>query len=491
MKKTLYSNFTPRLWLSFSFVLVAGLVFTERSWAQTEAPHAAQAAASNLRASKGSRTALDDYIAKPDANYSYHLVSSIPGQGQTTFVVELTSQAWLTTNEVDRPLWKHWLIIAKPDQVTSSKSLLFISGGANDGKAPKSADGKLAQIAMATKSIVSELKMVPNQPLVFAGETEGRKEDSLIAYTWDKFLRTGDTKWPARLPMTKSAVRAMDAVTAFCGSSEGGDVKVDGFVVAGGSKRGWTTWTTAAVDKRVVAIIPCVIDLLNIEPSMMHHYAAYGFWAPSIENYTAFRIMDWTGTPEYHALMKIEEPFEYRDRLTMPKFIINAAGDQFFLPDSSQFYFKDLQGVKYVRYVPNTDHSLKNSDAYETLLACYNAVLNKVPLPQFSWTVEPDNSLRVVAKDAPQAVNLWQATNPDARDFRVESFGAHYQSTPLTSTGDGVYIGKVPKPEKGWTAFFVELTYPSGCQVPFKFTTQVCVAPDTLPYKFVSKGKPQ
>jgi len=491
MMKSLNSKFTPRIWLLLSVLLVAGLVFTDCSWAQTDAPHAAQAAASNLRASRSSRTALDDYIAKPDANYSYHLVSSIPGQGQTTFVVELTSQAWLTTNEVDRPLWKHWLIIAKPDQVTSSKSLLFISGGANDGKAPKSADGKLAQIAMATKSVVSELKMVPNQPLVFTGETEGRKEDSLIAYTWDKFLRTGDTKWPARLPMTKSAVRAMDAVTAFCGSSEGGNVKVDGFVVAGGSKRGWTTWTTAAVDKRVVAIIPCVIDLLNIEASMMHHYAAYGFWAPSIENYTAFRIMDWTGTPEYHALMKIEEPFEYRDRLTMPKFIINAAGDQFFLPDSSQFYFKDLQGVKYVRYVPNTDHSLKNSDAYETLLACYNAVLNQVPLPQFSWTVEPDNSLRVVAKNPPQAVNLWQATNPDARDFRVETFGAHYQSTPLTATSEGVYIGKVPKPDKGWTAFFVELTYPSGCQVPFKFTTQVCVVPDTLPYKFVSKGKPQ
>ena len=103
------------------------------------------------------------------------------------------------------------------------------------------------------------------------GETKGRTEDALIAYTWDKFLRTGDSRWPARLPMTKAAVRAMDTVTAFCGSPEGGKIKVDGFVVAGGSKRGWTTWTTAAVDKRVVAIIPCVIDLLNIEPSMLHH----------------------------------------------------------------------------------------------------------------------------------------------------------------------------------------------------------------------------
>ncbi len=433
------------------------------------------------------RTALDEYIAAPDTNYTYKVVARIPGQGQTTFIVDMTSQAWLTTNEVDRPLWKHWLTIVKPDEVASSTSLLFIGGGGNGGNPPTGADPNLVSIAVATKSVLTELKMVPNQPLVFAGETVGRKEDSLIAYTWDKFLRTGDKKWPARLPMTKSAVRAMDTVTAICGSPEGGNVKVDSFVVAGGSKRGWTSWTTAAVDKRVVAVVPIVIDVLNIEPSMLHHFGAYGFWAPSVGDYTAFRIMDWNGTPEYRALMKIEEPYQYRHRFTMPKFIINAAGDQFFLPDSSQFYFDDLPGVKYLRYVPNADHSLRDSDAYLTLQACYNAVLNKLPLPQFSWTLEADGGIKVTSKDPPTEVKLWQATNPNARDFRVETLGRKYQSSVLTDQGGGVYVGKVPEPAKGWTAFFVELTFPSGSPPPFKFTTQVRVLPDVLPSKFVPR----
>lgn len=434
------------------------------------------------------RTALDEYVAAADPNYSFRLVNRVAGKGQTTFILEMTSQAWLTTNEVDRPLWKHWMVIVKPDEVASSKSLLFIGGGANGGNPPKGADGNLIHIATATKSVVSELRMVPNQPLVFAGETEGRKEDSLIAYTWDKFLRTGDKKWPARLPMTKSAVRAMDTVTAFCGSAEGGNVKVDGFVVAGGSKRGWTTWATAAVDKRVMAIVPIVIDVLNVIPSMRHHYAAYGFWAPAIEDYTAMRIMDWDSTPEYQALMRIEDPFSYRQRYAMPKFIINACGDQFFLPDSSQFYFNELPGVKYLRYVPNADHSLKGSDAYQTLHACYRAVIENRPLPRFSWTLEKDGSIRVTAKDKPSEVKLWQATNPDARDFRLDTLGPKWEDNPLNDQGDGVYVGKVSPPAKGWTAFVVELTFPTGSAEPFKFTTQVRVLPEVTNHKFVPQG---
>ena len=128
--------------------------------------------------------------------------------------------------------------------------------------------------------------------------------------------------------MTKAAVRALDTVTAFMASAKGGDIKVDRFVVTGASKRGWTTWSTAIVDKRVVAIIPIVIDMLNIEPSFKHHKAAYGFYAPAVGDYTAKGVMNWIGTPQNAKLKVIEDPYEYRDRLTLPKFCINSAGDQ-------------------------------------------------------------------------------------------------------------------------------------------------------------------
>ena len=435
-----------------------------------------------FRAFASERTALDEYVAKPDPNYSFKLIRTIPGEGGTAFLIEMISQKWLTEKEVDKPVWRHWLTIIKPDTVSSDTALLFITGGSNDKPAPERLDQNLVQAARQTKSVVAELRMVPNQPLLFTGETEPRTEDALIAYTWDKYLRTGDERWPARLPMTKSAVRAMDTITSFCGSEEGGDIKIHKFVVAGGSKRGWTTWSVAAVDKRVVAIVPLVIDLLNVVPSFKHHYGAYGFWAPAVGDYERIGIMNWMNTPEFAPLMKIEEPYEYRDRHTMPKLIINSTGDQFFLPDSSQFYWKDLLGKNYLRYVPNADHSLKNTDAIYSLVAFHDAIIRKKSLPEYSWELSKDGTIRVASKTKPRQVKLWQATNAETRDFRLDIIGKAYVATDLPITEDGVYQAKLEKPAKGWTAGFIELTYANE-PAPHKFTSGVLVVPDTLPFK--------
>jgi len=85
---------------------------------------------------------------------------------------------------------------------------------------------------------------------------------------------------------------------------------------------------------------------------------------------------------------------------------------------------------------------------------------------------------------------VWQATNPDARNFRLDVIGPAYASSALTPSGPNTWIARVPPPAKGWTAFFVELTYPTGGRYPLKLTTAVRVVPDTLPYPaYVSKRR--
>ncbi|MHC4693969.1 MAG: PhoPQ-activated pathogenicity-related family protein [Planctomycetota bacterium] len=434
-------------------------------------------------------TALDDYVKKPDASYKFSLVNTIEGKGYKAYVIDMTSQSWRSKKEVDRTLWKHWLTIIKPDKIKSDIGLLWINGGSNNNSAPKNADFMMLQIAQSSGTIVADLKMVPNQPLNFPDGGRPRYEDAIIAYTFDKCLTTGDETWALLLPMVKSAVRAMDTVQKFTASKEGGQVDVKKFVVSGASKRGWTTWLTAAVDKRVTAIAPAVIDVLNMKKSMEHHFSAYGFYAPAIHDYEEMKIFGRLLTAKGEAMRKLIDPYEYRSRYTMPKFLVNSTGDQFFLPDSAQFYYDDLPGPKYLRYIPNTDHGLDFSAA-ASLLLFYKSILNDSPLPKFTWKVAGDRIRIKPIEGKIKEVNLWQAGNEKTRDFRVDTIGRVWKSSPLKPRQNGRYVARVPKPEKGWTAFFVEMVYDSGDAVPHKFTTQVHVVPQRLPFaeKF-SAGK--
>ncbi len=434
-------------------------------------------------------TSIDRYVAAPDSTYHWELVGSQTTPAGTLYVIDMKSQTWLTPEEVDRPVWQHWLTIFKPKAVTTNKAMMFIGGGGNSKEPPKGLDERVAAVGIATNSVVAELKQVPNQPLIFHGDGKPRVEDDLIGYTWDQFIKTGDDRWPARGPMTKAVVRAMDTVEAFLASAAGGKLKVDQFVVAGGSKRGWTTWMTAAVDKRVIAIAPLVIDVLNMDVSMRHHYGAYGFWAPAIEEYVDHRVMQRRDTANYAKLLQVEDPFAYRDRFTMPKCIINATGDQFFLPDSSQFYFGELPGEKHLCYVPNTEHSLKDSNAIETLIAFHYSIVNDTPRPELNWKFDAKNRLSVQCKTLPKRVLLWQAVNPEARDFRVDTIGKAYKSQELSENSDGNYEVQLVAPEKGWQASFVQYEFDVGAPVPLRLSTSVKVLPDVLP--FLSKPIPK
>ncbi|MCP4644640.1 MAG: PhoPQ-activated pathogenicity [bacterium] len=435
-------------------------------------------------------TALDEYVAALDPSFSFDETPDavVEGSGYTASVYLMTSQEWLDPTLVDKPAWKHWVTIVVPDEVTQSEALLVIGGGANDRTEPPKPEAMLGQIAVLTKSVLVVLPQIPSEPLKFPDEQDerykdkGRTEDEIIAYGWDKFLITGDPIWLLRLPMTKAAVRAMDMVQEL-------HPEVDGFVVVGGSKRGWTTWTTGAVDERVKGIVPAVIDVLNVAESLNHHWAAYGFWAPAITDYEDMKILARLNTPEFAALEDVVDPYTYIDRLTMPKYIVSSAGDQFFLPDSWRFYYDDLQGEKHVRYIPNTDHGM-NADAYFGLAAFHYAVINNIPRPVYNWRVEDDGAIVLECETAPSKVTLWQATNPDARDFRLESLGPKYESSPLDPDANGVYRAAVGAPDAGWTAFLIELEFPcEGFPMPFKFSTGISVVPDTLPHKDTPQPK--
>ena len=432
---------------------------------------------------RAGETALDRYVARPDPSFSWKVVRKVEEKGQTEFVVDLKSQTWRSSNEVDRTVWQHWLSVTAPGKPVSKIAFLFIGGGANGGPPPLKSDGLFSDLTRLSGTVCAELSAVPNQPLVFHQDGVNRKEDDLICYTWDQFLKGGDDDWPARLPMVKSAVRAMDCIQELLASPQGGGHTIERFVIVGGSKRGWTTWCTAAVDKRVAAIVPASIDCLHFVPSLKHQLAVYGSYSPAIGDYVRHKIVDRLDDPRMMLLLQIEDPYSYRSRLTMPKFVVCASGDQYFCPDSSRFYFDDLPPEKYLRYVPNTDHSLRGSDARESIIAFYCMIVAGSERPAYSWTFDPDGSIRVTTNRTPEEVLLWQATNPAARDFRLAKIGRAFKSRPVKKAGDGRYAARVERPDRGWTAAFVELKFNLGGPFPLKVSTAVRIVPDTLPYE--------
>jgi PhoPQ-activated pathogenicity-related protein len=435
-------------------------------------------------------TALDDYVNTPDPSYFY-LPYGVPisGEGYTVYIIYMASQQWRSFSEVDRIQWTHWMAIIVPDQVFTSTGMLIIAGGSNTGYPDiDEADIALgAQVAINSGSVVSVLGQIPNQPLYFSDEPFAHSEDELVAYSFDKAMDTGDWNWPAYLPMTKAAVQAMTTVQAVTATPGVADISVSHFVVTGFSKRGAATWLTAAVDPRVVAIAPGVFDILNMDEQVEHHFSAYGFYSSALDDFVHYNVLRRVRTPEGQDLMKVVDPFEYKDRLTMPKFILNSSGDEFFTSDSVRFYFDALGGEKLIRYVANTGHGLETAegnvdDAVSSLVSWYFNFISGQQHPTITW--QHVNGQLLVQTNQPAFARLWQAHNPVARDFRLDTIGRSWVAQPLSLTPQLTFSVPVPNPTEGWTAYFVDLIYPAaGGGLPQTYSTTIFISPDTLPFE--------
>ena len=444
-------------------------------------------------------TILEDYVNTADPSYSYSPANTITGSTYTAYILDMKSQTWRSTADVNKPLWQHWVQIIVPNSATplTNTALMLIDGGSARATAPTSVNSQFAALASLTNSVVVVLPTVPNQPLIFTGDPgNSRSEDEIIAYTFRQYMDNlgapGNETWPALLPMVKSAVAAMDTVQAYVPTVVSGG-HIDDFVVTGYSKRGWTTWLTAAVDDRVRAIVPGVIDMLNLDEQMKHHYEFYGGFSPAINDYVGFNIIQESFTDAGQELGRVVDPYSYfaNGRFDdMPKLMINASGDEFFVPDSAQYYFNDIPGTQnYLRYVPNSGHGVNSSIAGASTLAFFNAVVQNTALPEFSWSVRSDGQIAVDASTAPSNVVVWRATNTTSRDFRKSFTSVTWTSSTVPQSLDGLYrADPILPPGGGAHAFFVELTYPGG----HVFTTEISVVDtfSTTPWPYFMPTNP-
>src|SRR4029453_7265832 len=77
------------------------------------------------RAEVSQQTALDLYVAKPDPNFSWKVLKTLPVEGVTATLLKMSSQKGMTEQEVDGPMWTDWLTVVRPPEVKSDVALLF------------------------------------------------------------------------------------------------------------------------------------------------------------------------------------------------------------------------------------------------------------------------------------------------------------------------------------------------------------------------------
>jgi PhoPQ-activated pathogenicity-related protein len=409
-----------------------------------------------------------DYVKIPDKDFRWELKKKLDVADGTIYDLHLVSQVWQGIK------WEHQVQVFLPRDVKPGATMFLYNQG---GKASAASAVFGMDLAKKMGAPVALLFGIPNQPLL-----GGKTEDALIAETFVRYLNTKDATWPLLFPMTKSLVRAMDALQEFARTEW--KVEVTSFVVSGGSKRGWTTWLTGASDARVKAIAPLVIDTLNMKDQMDHQLRSYGKYSEMIRDYTGRGLVPMPKTEEAVKLWKMVDPYFYRERLKMPKMIINGANDPYWTVDALNLYWDGLADPKWVLYVPNAGHGLQQtvggkpdrSRALNTLAAFTRAQALDRAMPKLTWKHHDEGGelrLTVGSDMAPDGARLWVAKAP-TKDFRK----ATWEERPATvnhAKARSFVLGVVAPPTDGYLAFFAELDFTLD-GLRYHLSTQIRVA---------------
>jgi PhoPQ-activated pathogenicity-related protein len=401
---------------------------------------------------------LAEYLAKPDLSGKWSMRSEPTANPKH---LDLISQTW------QGRAWAHDLLYFEPAKpIRKGTAILFITGDGPDDRELK----HLQRLSEQSSLPVAVVFDVPNQPIF------DKREDALIAHTFEQFIRTGNKEWPLLFPMVKSAVRAMDAVEF---TSRSGQNPVTKFIVAGASKRGWTTWLTAASgDLRVIGFAPMVIDTLNMKAQLEHQLKSYGKYSEMIGDYSGAGLTEMLESERGKELLGMIDPYSYLPRIKKPALIINGSNDRYWTVDSLSLYWKNMKMPKSALIVPNAGHNLGDFEMAGTTLAAFaRATAGEFKMPSLTMSHKPKDAgwwIDVKSAGRRGRIELWVA-NSRSRDFRDAVWKPFPTMGLLGDLGEVDSMGfYAPRIGQGYTAFMGMAKY-RAAGLEFTLSTPVAV----------------
>lgn len=423
---------------------------------------------------------VQQYVQRSDPSYAWQdtglrlsgvdIATRVRWRG---YVLNMTSQQWLSPEEVDFPLWWHLLIVVVPERLerpdwaslalefgftksdgslvridnrransweldTIEDSITIDSTNLSDKRAELTmVAARAASVAAQTRALGAVLLNLPNAYETFEADPQHKRRamDSLRSFAYGSFLQhRSEPERMVDLPMVKAVVKALDTITAFTSSEAVSSEPARRFGVIGASKLGLTTWMAAAADARIEAIAPLAMHAAfedtappDDEAAMLSHMYPH---KPGLEKMLAaaqvfssygevFEVMK--NEPQaYQEFAAVVDPTRWADRLQVPMLWAMSANDEV-LPctslDAPRRHLRQFEERASFLQVANCEHGEVINCALPSIVALFRGVLLRAGRPP---------RLDGVLDDAADTVHLHLAggTPPPIRVQRWDAVAA-------------------------------------------------------------------
>lgn len=379
-----------------------------------------------------STSALARYLARP---HKPRLISESGSSFARQLVVE--SQVWKGIP------WQHHVTVVGLEHPGDFLFLEVTGGDANPVDIERA-----RMVSERLKCAVAVLFNIPNQPIWEL------TEDDLIAHTFVEAIDSDDETWPLLFPMVQSVIGTLDVLEKLLGHPFR-------TLVTGASKRGWTSWLAGASgDPRIVAIMPRVIEMLNVPDQLAGQLQEWGHYSPMLEPYTSRGLMERVKTEQGRRLALEVDPFTHRELISVPTYIVAGSNDPYWTVDAARHYLSSLNHEAHLLVIPNEGHNMgdRSSELHGSLEFAGKLMRNE-PRQHLDWNVQ-GNKVTLSASEG--HVDWYVASGPDA----------HFEEafwTKIADHGSEITCG----PGSNWSAVLGQVTWEDG----FTATTRVFLSP--------------
>lgn len=441
---------------------------------------------------------LSKFVSKSDSNYKFEVIEEKQGEGYKAYILDFTSQSWHPEKTVP-PVWRHWLTVIVPKQRVKDIGMLVLTNGFSTPETPMSEIPLyFISLAVSSKSIVAILEGFPRDKVgIYKTPTQVTNLEFYEFASWSlkQYFETHDPSWIVFCPLVKTVVRAMDATQDLLLKNLRSEIPLKEFILCADTPY-FVPWLAPSVDNRVIGLISINTCGFHFEQQIkrmfMDEIALPNFFA-EMDDAGLLPLLE---TEDGENLLKIIDPYYYRESLKIPKLVISLNNSQWqdmiYLSEQAiseipepvhWLIYPQLQLSREYAFLPQqtlynfssvSRTNLRIYDFKDTIQVFYQRLLGQRNMPLFQWDFSQRGECRIKVSEDVIECRIWYCSNekrgalfgPENKDWKYKI---------LSESAEGIYRTTIPVQPEQYTAVFAEVIFPSLMGVHFPLTTDIYI----------------